>query len=536
MLLYEEIVRALRANDVSHVFGVMGNANYPWIAHGAGNGAFEYIAVRHEAAAVNAAAGYARATGRVGVATTTHGPGVTNAVTALIAAVRDHAPVVLIAGEVSPDDPDNSQLADQRTILAGTGCGYLETRTPEVLPAAVTRAMAIARADGVPQVVSVRTDFLEREIESASVGAFVDFQAAPGGRTPSDESLDRAVDCLAASERPVILAGQGAVNASARAELEALGELSGAVFAESLLARHFFHGSPYSLGLSGGLASPQAKKVLAQADCLVSFGAALNKYTTTDFTLFRAAKVVQCDNRAAPIGRLQPVDVGLIADARLAAAAMVERWNERGLGSRSRTRWTDQTAELAVAEEQTSADSVLSAATVYRWLEHALPADRVVVAEGGWVSSSLHQTLTAPDARSYLWSSGFGSIGHGLQTAIGASVARPDQLTLCIAGDGGFLMSPQELDTAVRIGARMLVVVMNDSQYGMESRHLRAHGFPVDVSRFVTPDLGALARGYGAVGIQVTEYAELPEIAKAIARDSWPIVVDVRLDPEQALG
>lgn len=531
---YAVIGEALTGLGSSHLFGVMGNGNLPFVGYLVAQGKLRYLAARHEAGAVNMAAGYARASGNLGLATVTHGPGLTNTATALTAAVRDRVELLLLVGEISAADPGSAQHFDHRGLVQLTGAGFHSAAGLEKLATTIGKAAAAARLEQRPQVVSLPVDFFEAPVELAEAPLLgLQKQMAPRSR-PAPAAVAAAVDALARAERPALLAGRGAVQSGARPILEALADEVGAIVATSMLANGFFAGNEYSVGLSGGWSSSLARDLLAEADCVIAFGAALNKYTSRGFGQYRGAYVIQCDRDVNAVSALHPVDLALIGDAAETARAILQQWRRRGLGRRVGYRTEEVRDRIAgfvpfqLAQDQ-SGECGLDPRTVLHLLDQALPPDRVVVTDGGRFAAAIPSLLCVQDARGFVFASGFASVGLGLATAIGVAVGQPERPVVLVAGDGGFMMSLDELDSAVRSGARLLVIVMNDGAYGAELGHLANLGLPLEAAHFDSPDLAEVARAMGGSGELVRTKDDLQAAYAGLDGRTGVHLLDIRI-------
>ena len=232
---YEAIPELVRRAGVEVVFGMVGGSNVPWLASGTQSGAFRFVRTRHEHTAINAGAGYARATNTVGVCTVTHGPGLANAVGSLMAARASRSPLILIVGEESPQ-PDPSQWLDQLALAKALGLGIHDVTDPGTLEERFWKTFEAARLSGSPQLL-ILGETLEADKISLSTGAHA---SPPAQTSPSPESIRAAIRELAGCKNPLVLAGQGAVISHCRDELVELADLTGALLGTTLRANRFF--------------------------------------------------------------------------------------------------------------------------------------------------------------------------------------------------------------------------------------------------------------------------------------------------------
>jgi thiamine pyrophosphate-dependent acetolactate synthase large subunit-like protein len=351
--------------------------------------------------------------------------------------------------------------------------------------------------------------------------------------TASPDGVRRLADLLARAEKPVIVAGRGAL--AARTALEALAEASGALLTTSAVARGLFAGNPWDLDVMGGFATPTAADLIADADLLVAFGASLNTWTTRAGGLIgKATTVVQVDLDREAIGFHRDVQVGIQGDCASTATAVAAQLAATGPareGYRSPAvadrisagrRWRDE-PYVDTSDGQRIDPRALTIA-----LDDLLPTERVVVPDGGNFNGYPAVFLEVPDNRGYCLPLAFQSIGMALAAAVGASVATPDRLTVCGIGDGGFMMALTELDTAVRLALPLVVVVYDDAAYGAEVHHFPGHAH--DTVVFPDTDLAAIARGFGCTGVTVREVADLDEVRAWLdGPRTSPLVIDAKI-------
>lgn len=526
---YDVLLKALEHQGVTAVFGMLGGTNVPWVAMGADQGTFKFVRTRHEEGAVNAAAGYARAAGTVGVCTVTRGPGFTNSINALVCARHDRAPVLLVVAESPATRENTTQNIDQRALCQVLSLGFNHVAAVQSLPTTLTEAVAAAERDGTPQVLSLADGILEDPC-GVDVEESARLESERAG--PSASAVKAAVDLMYHSKNPLVIAGRGAVLSKCHEDLTTLSGLLGARTASTLLANRFFSGYPDDLGLCGGWSPAVIREQLDTVDLVVSFGAALNDYTLDRGTLFEGRPVIDCSLSAAQrmLGGVRTMP--LRGDAKLTAKRMIDEWNRRGYPSR--------TAAVPVPDRAGVRRSVLAQnighrpergldpRQVYVALDDMLPPDRVVVTDSGRTLGTLPSLVDARSSRRFLVARGYGSIGLGLGYAIGAATATRKSPVVLFCGDGGFMMASADLD-AVRLNdLDLTVVIMNDEQLGSEVKYLAPHGLPHDVIRQPLPDIPALAAAFGGRGIVVRRLSDLMQIDLAAGGMT---LIDVRIDP-----
>jgi acetolactate synthase-1/2/3 large subunit len=530
LLGYQAIPELIRRSGVDIVFSMIGETNVPWIGEGVRSGAFRYVRTRHEATAVSAAAGFNRTTGQVGVATVTRGPGFANALNALKAATHDHIPLLLLVAESPATKVKISpfyQNLDQRAISAALGVGFHHVARGEQLEKTYWAAFRSAQWNGLPQVVSLSDGLLDESIQLSST-----VPPLPAPEIPDPDSVAAAVDVLVESRRPTILAGQGAMHAECRADLEELAELIGARLATTLNVNRFFSGHPNDVGVCGHSSPSIAGEVLNQSDVVLAVGASLNPYTTAKGEMFKRATVVQVEiDIDQPFHATRP-ELGLLGDAKVATRALIDEWRRRGLETRPLE--GEPLTRLQIAESILAVDlghdpeRGLDLRRVFATLNARIPEDRIVISDSGRWSGTLPSIVDAKDGRSWVITRGYGSIGLGLGNAIGAAAAAGDRPVVLFCGDGGFMMGAQELD-AVRLNELDLtIIIMNDEQYGAEVPYLLSYGLTGDVARQNLPDIEKLAAAFGGQGVVVRTPEEIDALDLTY---SGLLIVDARVDP-----
>ena len=488
------------------------------------------IYVRHEHCAVAAAMAFARKSGQVGLATVTCGPGLTQLMTALPAAVRARLPLVVFAGEAPLKSGWYNQAIDQAPFVTATGAAYHSLHLPERMPVAVRDAFLQARRERRPVVIGVPLRPAGPAMDRGrGAAAAIGHAAAPGSPRcrliPAD--VARAAEIVAESRRIVVMAGMGAVEAGAGPACRALAERCDGLLATTLPARGLFHDDPFSIGIAGGFSSEMARACFAEADLVIAIGCSLAHHNADGGKLWPEARVLQIDLDPVAVsqGRVA-ADAHLRADARLGAealtAALAPRardWRSADLAERLRTTPADG-ASFEIEPGLHDPRDVVAA------LEAALPADWELVNSSGHCSFYFAQMPSRPQER-FLTIREFGAIGNGISFAMGVAAARPDRTVVLFDGDGSLLMHVQELDTIRRHGLNILIVVLNDGAYGSEIHKLRADGLSDRGAVFGRPDLAAIARGFGIGGETIRDLAALPALIESYERSGGAAVWNV---------
>jgi thiamine pyrophosphate-dependent acetolactate synthase large subunit-like protein len=516
------------------VFGIMGDANLFVVDSYVRCGGGTFVAVCHEGAAMAMASGYACASGRVGAATVTHGPGLSNITTPLFDAVRSSTPVVVVAGDTARLDKQNLQNIPQRELVLATGAGFEDARAPETVLDDLAVAVRRAEVERRPVVLNLPKDFQWLECDYTTVRRKPIHRPAA---TPDEDALDRAVGIIASAKRPVVLAGRGAAAPGARDALVRLADRVGAPLATTLKGKDLFAGHRFALGIFGGLSTPVGLSAIVDSDCIIAFGAAMNHLTTDRGDLLRDKQVVQVDLHQGAIGRHHPVNAGIVGDTVAVASAIVDLLDEAeipatGFASEA---LAGRLAGFSHAEfdRRSTAPGTVDARDFYLAFEQALPTERSLITDSGRFMTEAVKILSVPEPTAYVHTGNVGSIGLGFGNALGVSYAAPDRPAVLVTGDGGFMMGGlAEFSTAVRYGRDLVVAVMNDRSYGAEHIQFRSRDMDPSLTVFDWPSLATVAEAMGGTGVTIASDEDLGRLPDVLSKRQGPLLLDVRLDPD----
>jgi acetolactate synthase I/II/III large subunit len=513
--VYDVLAKAFLQEGVRDCFALLGDANMNWAARLAQQGC-RMVYVRHEHCALAAAMAYARKNGDVAVATVTCGPGVTQLITALPAAVRAHLPVVVFAGEAPLKSGWYNQEIDQAPLITATGAAYHRLHMPERMPVAVRDAFLQARRERRPVVIGIPFDLQDRPWAGPEnlPKPSRELLPKPSPIPPHPDDVKSAAQLLAGAERVVVLAGLGAVDANAGPACRALAAKTGGLLMTTLPARGLFHDDPFCIGISGSYTPEAGLELLKEADLVIAVGCSLAYHAGGGGQLWPKAKMLQIDIDPVAVSQGQEVARHhLRADARLGVEALTAALPARKASWRSdaiAARLRDSKPDSQVFEIE---PGLLDPRDVVEALEKALPRDWEMVNSGGHCSWFFAQMPSRPQAK-FLTIREFGAIGNGISFAMGVAAARPDRTVVLFDGDGSLMMHVQELETIKRHGLNILIVVMNDGAYGSEVHKLRSEGFPDEGSVFGYCDFAGIARGFGLAG---KTFKKLDDLAKQVA-------------------
>ncbi len=525
--VYNVLARAFAQEGVRTCFALLGDANMNWAARLAGEGC-RMIYVRHEHCALAASMAYARKNGDVGVATVTCGPGVTQLITALPAAVRAHLSLVVFAGEAPLKSGWYNQEIDQAPLIAATGAAYHRLHMPERMPVAVRDAFLQARRERRPVVVGIPFDLQDRPWTGSADLPRPSHQLLPRPSPipPHPDDVAKVAQLVAGAERMVVLAGLGAVEAGAGPACRALSAKTGGLLMTSLPARGLFHDDPFCIGISGSYTPEAGLEYLKDADFVVAVGCSLAYHAGGGGQLWPKAKLLQIDIDPVAVSQGQEVARHhLRADARLGVEALTAALPARAKSWRSdavAARIRDSKPDSMVFD---IAPGLLDPRDVVEALEKSLPRDWEMVNSGGHCSWFFAQMPSRPQER-FLTIREFGAIGNGISFAMGVAAARPDRTVVLFDGDGSLMMHVQELETIRRHGLKILIVVINDGAYGSEVHKLRSEGMPEDGSVFGYCDFAGIARGFGLAGRTFKRLDDLPKLLAEFAAGGEAAVWD----------
>ncbi|WP_405216612.1 thiamine pyrophosphate-binding protein [Agrococcus sp. Ld7] len=485
----------------SDVFSLMGNGN-AWFLHAVvRRGVMRLTSVRHETATVAAADAFYRATGRLAIASTTYGPGYTNALTSLAEAAQARIPLLLVVGDqptagARPWDIDQAAVATAvgaRTIVVGRDDARVAAR----------RAVELALTDRRPVVLAIPYDIGHAMLEGdGERDEALPLPSAPAPRI-DDAQIARVTEALRGAERPLLIAGRGAHLAGASAALRALAARLGARTASSALGSGIFVPDARHLGITGGFASERAATAIERADVVLVVGAGLNQFQTRFGDAFDpAARVVQVDLEPAAtnprVDQLVRGDARLVAEALLAAIGdgagdADAAWDRAGYGDVTGIHFEREPGDRAAA------DGRLDPRSLFHALERMLPADRLIVQDGGhFIGWGPTHLSVADPSRLLMVGTAFQTIGLGLPSAVGAAVAMPETTLVLISGDGGALMGLADLDSVLRTVRHGVIVLVNDAAYGAEVHQYAVRGVAEEPMLIEQIDFAAIARGMGA--------------------------------------
>ena len=529
MPVHAALARGLDDLGVETVFGLMGDSNLFLVDAFVRQFGGRYVPATHEANGVLMALGHALMTGEVGVATVTQGPAVSNAITPLIDGAKGMVPIVLLCGDTPIVDPDHPQAVAQRALIEATGAGFEQLRSPQTVTIDLAAAFRRAKIERRPIVFNMPTPMMwEMTQYTPPRPAPRDAASGPG----EGDAVDDAVGILAAARFPLILAGRGAV--SSRASLIQLADRIGAPLATTLKAKGLFQGEAYNLGVFGTLSTPAAAAAIGSADCIVACGCGLNRFTTARGGNLEGRRLIQIDDDPTQIGRRVQPDAAIVGNPGLVAQTLVGWLDEAEIPSSRATDNLD-VGELKAPLDlptQKNAEGTVDLSRALMRISEAMGDDKLLVTDGGRFLNEAWTRIDISGPENLVLTTNTGAIGLGFGYAVGAAIARPDQATLLVIGDGGFMMGGlAEFTSAVREKLNLVVVVCNDSAYGAEYVQFEDRQMDPSLSLFSWPSFAEAANALGGTGMVATSQEELEHAVAALGDREGPLLIELNLDP-----
>jgi acetolactate synthase I/II/III large subunit len=541
MRAVDAVMECLKAEGVDVVFGLPGGANLPTYDAFVDAG-IRHVLVRHEAGGGHAAEGYAKATGKVGVALGTSGPGATNLVTPICDAMMDSVPTVFLTGQVRTEllGTDGFQEADTIGITMPIVKHSFLIQHPLEIPRAIHEAFYVARTGRPgPVIVDVPVDLSRADIpyEPVSDVHLPGYQPTTDGNA---KQIRQAAKALAAARRPVIYAGGGVVAADAGRELTDLATADRFPVTCTLMGLGAFP-APHDqwLGMLGMHGTRAANYAMDEADLICAIGARFDDRITGKLSEFAPrAKFIHIDVDPAEISKNVPAHIPIVGDARNILAKLVTEYRAQEADPARLDEWWQRIREWQERHPlryDDTTDSEIRPQRMVQALFEATGGDAIVTSDVGQHQMWAAQYWHFDRPRRWINSGGLGTMGFGLPAAMGAKVGCPDQTVVCIAGDGSVQMNAQELATCAQEGIAIKVFIMNNGYLGMvrqwQELFWDRRYSHVDMGSY--PDFVKLAEAYGATGIRLTDKNTLVDDMRAALETEGPVVVDVRVTQEE---
>jgi acetolactate synthase-1/2/3 large subunit len=541
MRAVEAIMECLKAEGVDTVFGIPGGANLPTYdaLYDAG---IRHVQCRHEQGAGHAAEGFAKASGRVGVALATSGPGATNLVTPITDAMMDSVPTVFITGQVRTDllGTDGFQEADISGITMPIVKHSIMIQDAREIPRAIHEAFHIARTGRPgPVLVDIPQDLSRADIPYEPV----DSVSLPGYQPTTEgnaKQIRLAAKALANARRPVVYAGGGVVNANADRELVEFCTSDRFPVTCTLMGLGAFPGTHDQwLGMLGMHGLRAANYAMDEADLICAIGARFDDRITGKLSEFAPrAKFIHIDVDPAEISKNVPAHIPIVGDAKKVLPKLTREY--RALepdGSRLEAWWQRIRGwqDKHPLRYDDTEDAEIKPQRMVEAIYEATGGEAILTSDVGQHQMWAAQYYRFPRGRRWINSGGLGTMGFGLPSAMGAKVACPEDTVVCLAGDGSLIMTCQELATCVTENIPVKVFIMNNGYLGMvrQWQELFWDRRYSSVEMGASPDWVKLAEAFGAVGMRVTDKAELVDAMKTALSTDGPVVLDVQVTKEE---
>jgi len=536
------IIECLKKEGVDTLFYYPGGAVLPLFDEFI-NAPFRQILVRHEQAAVHAADGYARATGKVGVAVVTSGPGATNTVTGIATAYMDSIPILVLTGQIPTLLIGNDAFQEADIIGITRPCtkhNYLVKDIKDLGPT-LKKAFYVARS-GRPGPVLVD---LPKDVMASSAEFKYPDKVFIRGYQPTYEGhpgqIKRAVDLILKSKRPVLYAGGGIILSNAAKELTLFAEKLGIPVTMTLMGLGCFPGNhPLSLGMLGMHGTYRANMAVMESDLLLAIGARFDDRVTGKIESFAPhAKVIHIDIDPTSISKNVKVDLPIVGDCKNVLSKILSLFEEEDTDSfrlslgkwyQSIERWKN------IHDMNYQQGEIIKPQYVVEKIYELTKGEAIITTEVGqnqmWTAQYYH--FIKP--RTLLTSGGLGTMGYGFPAAMGAQVAFPDKLVIDIAGDGSFQMNSQELAVVVQYQLPVKVAILNNGYLGMVRQwqeFFYGKRYASVSLEGISPDFVKLAEAYGAVGLRATRPEEVVPILQQAFSTKKPVIIDFVVDPEE---
>jgi acetolactate synthase-1/2/3 large subunit len=519
-------VRCLENEGVDLIFGIPGEENID-VMDALLDSAIQFITTRHEQGAAFMADVYGRLTGRAGVCLSTLGPGATNLVTGVADANMDNAPVIAIAGQAATTrmHKESHQHLDLVELFQPITKSSTQIREPSTIPEVVRRAFKLAQAEK-PGVAFI--DLPENVAGMTMEPKDPLTVQSPEPPVPPEDKVEQAASLISAADYPIVMAGNGVVRAGASDELVAFAEKLNVPVTTTFMAKGAIPSShPLSLGTVGLQAHDYVACGFDRADVIICVGYDMVEYDPERWHPDKARKIIHIAATPAEVDEHYILACGVIGDVGASLSAIAERAKAQDTFQAATLR---QTIIHELEEHADDKSFPIKPQKIVWDLRSALAPEDIVVSDVGAHKMWMARMYQAERPNTCIISNGFASMGIGTPGAIAAKLAFPDRTALTVTGDAGFMMNSQEIETALRIGTPIVVLIWSDSEYGLIKWHQLRHFGRESHIDFRNPDFVKYAESFGAKGYRISSAEQLvPTIRKAI-EDDTVVVIDCPVD------
>ncbi len=540
----QAVIELLKAEQVRHIFGIVGSTFLDVLDALYDDKGVEYVNVRHEQGAAFMADGLARITGTPAACLVTGGPGAINLLTGIAGAYAAHSPVVAISGgpRLGHYYKDAFQEFDLISMFKPVTKLAIQVNKPDRIPEIFHYALRSAMTGRKgPVFVDIPRDILNDQVVRTEVGPPASYRPSHP-QPPHLEAIREAVRRLRQAERPLLVVGGGVTWAEANDLVAQLSTQHGLPMVTAYGRNDAVpNAHPLYIGPLGRAGAPEAAAACRRAELLLAIGTRLGHFTTyyDDRYIQPGTRIIQIDIDGRDIGRTYPVVVGILADAKEAAASLLSALAQEP-AFRTREAWQREAQDLrAKRQTRLAAEAGLRSLPakpqrVYAELRRVLPPDAIIALDAGAAPAYGYDRLEFSRPRTLLTPLDLGGLGFAFPAALGAKLARPASPVLAIHGDGGFLMNAQELETAVRHGIAVVTLVMNNNCWGSEKAYQKLFYH----ERYIGTDIGnprfdAYAELFGARGYYVEHPDQIGDAVTAALGCGGPAVVEIPIDPDE---
>ena len=536
----QAVIELLRAEGVEYVFGVTGLTTNSMVTQMYGREDIKFIDTRHEEGAILMAYGYSKSTGKPSVCMTTSGPGTINLAGGMSLALKGRAPVIAIAGDTAMEyiGRDGSQAFDLVNIFKPLTKMSVQANKTERVPDLIREAFRVAMwGKQGPVLLDIPRDLLDNEALSDQILTPDQYRTVAPKTFGDVGSVRQAAEILLTANSPLLLAGGGVVDGGATAESVVLAELLDMAMVPSYGHHDAIPNShPNYVGPPGGRGSGEAHEAMDKADVILALGTKINQASSSwDYSVINEdTKIIQVDIDPVEIGRNYPVSVGIVGDAQSVAQQIIEAVRELSPDGKSNNKWRSEFQSIAqkrikrLESERALVDEPMMPQQVFPELAKSMPKGSMVTIDAGVAPGLAYDRIFFEEPRTMFNYAGQGALGMGFSVGLGTKLGRPDRTAISIHGDGGFLYTCGELNTAVRHNIPSVSIVLNNNCMGAEKSQQKAlHNEKYVGVDLENPRFDQLANVFGAKGYYVEHPSEISDVVDEAVKNSVPSVIEI---------
>ena len=536
----QAVIELLRAEGVEYVFGVTGLTTNSMVTQMYGREDIKFIDTRHEEGAILMAYGYSKSTGKPSVCMTTSGPGTINLAGGMSLALKGRAPVIAIAGDTAMEyiGRDGSQAFDLVNIFKPLTKMSVQANKTERVPDLIREAFRVAMwGKQGPVLLDIPRDLLDNEVLSDQILTPDQYRTVDPKTFGDVGSVRQAAEILLTANSPLLLAGGGVVDGGATAESVVLAELLDMAMVPSYGHHDAIPNShPNYVGPPGGRGSGEAHETMDKADVILALGTKINQASSSwDYSVINEdTKIIQVDIDPVEIGRNYPVSVGIVGDAQSVAQQIIEAVRELSPEGKSNNKWRSEFQSMAqkrikrLESERALVDEPMMPQQVFPELAKSMPKGSMVTIDAGVAPGLAYDRIFFEEPRTMFNYAGQGALGMGFSVGLSTKLGRPDRTAISIHGDGGFLYTCGELNTAVRHNIPSVSIVLNNNCMGAEKSQQKAlHNEKYVGVDLENPRFDQLANVFGAKGYYVEHPSEISDVVDEAVKNSVPSVIEI---------